>query len=389
MIDHYFHKFHIGTYYLQPNARTERHVKELSACGIDFVIGMENDKEILDLFKQYHVGAIVSGVVPGWFGGRGENAGQMATLNPKERYLEGMTAFCDHPAIIGIDVGDEPSGLDFPYYAEILKLVREKLPNKIPYLNLYPSYGISSDSDKMQIDQELGKTTYREYLSEYCENIDLPYLSFDHYLYASNRERFFSDLFEAASACKRYHKKLWVVLQVNSREKDVFIREDQLCDQAFSALAFGVSAITWACYSGGWWYNHVLDAEGNRTKQYEKLKRVNEKLQNLTEAYIDYRWIDTEFLDQESGTSFGPFGSIQSSQKAMLGKFDRADGSKAIYYYPMDCEDADDSLLQFTVDDHKSVYCYTVDGPKEIFSDENDVYTARLRYMEACFIVIK
>ena len=62
--NNFFDDFHIGAYYLQRNARTEQHVKDLSDCGIDLVFGMDND----------------------------------------------------HPAIIGIDAGDESSALDFPYY---------------------------------------------------------------------------------------------------------------------------------------------------------------------------------------------------------------------------------------------------------------------------------
>ena len=106
----------IGTYYLQPNARSEDHVRDLAQCGIDFVIGVERDGKLLDLLEQYQVGAIVNRVVPGWFGGNGANAGTMAEKNPLEAYETAARSFQDHPAIWGIDIGDEPSCLDFPHY---------------------------------------------------------------------------------------------------------------------------------------------------------------------------------------------------------------------------------------------------------------------------------
>ena len=46
----------------------------------------ENDKDALDLFSEYGVGAIVSGVVPSWWGGKTENAGKMHELNNLKLY---------------------------------------------------------------------------------------------------------------------------------------------------------------------------------------------------------------------------------------------------------------------------------------------------------------
>ena len=88
----FFEKFHIGTYYLQSNARDDRHVRELAECGIDLVFGMNADVPTLDLLHRYGVGAVLVGVVPTWFGGRGENAGTMASSNPLEAYEAGGRA---------------------------------------------------------------------------------------------------------------------------------------------------------------------------------------------------------------------------------------------------------------------------------------------------------
>ena len=92
-------RLNIGVYHLRPYARSEQHVKDLRECGVDFVICMDYDKPTLDLFEQYNVGAIVSGIVPGWWGGDGNNAGQMAANNPIEKYEAAAAKFADHPAI--------------------------------------------------------------------------------------------------------------------------------------------------------------------------------------------------------------------------------------------------------------------------------------------------
>ena len=107
-------RVNIGAYILNPYARTETHIKDVKECGIDFIVCMGNDRAALDLFHKYDLGAVVSGVLPGWWGGDGNNAGKLCEINPMEKYIEAAKNFCDHPAIWGIDVGDEPSALDFP-----------------------------------------------------------------------------------------------------------------------------------------------------------------------------------------------------------------------------------------------------------------------------------
>ena len=56
-------KFFLGTYILQPYARTEAHIRDLADAGIDVVMCMQSDYKALDLFAKYGVGAIVNDVL--------------------------------------------------------------------------------------------------------------------------------------------------------------------------------------------------------------------------------------------------------------------------------------------------------------------------------------
>lgn len=91
---------------------------------------------------------------------------------------------------------------------------------------------------------------------------------------------------------------MWMVLQVNSHQPDRWISEKQLQFQANCALAFGARTIIWACYCAGWWYNHVLDKQGNKTQQYDKLRRVNARLHAIGETYMQYQHLDTCFIGE-------------------------------------------------------------------------------------------
>ena len=161
----FFNSFHIGAYYLQENARTEQHIQDMKSCGIDLLIGAENDPALLDLLDRHGISAVVSGVVPGWFGGNGSNAGTMRQANPLEQFASGIEKLLDHPAIVGIDIGDEPSSVDFPHCGEITQLMNAALPQKFPYLNIYPSYGMLATNSPAQAQKELGVPSYEEYLA--------------------------------------------------------------------------------------------------------------------------------------------------------------------------------------------------------------------------------
>ena len=381
-------EFHIGTYFLQRNARSEAHVRDLKDCGIDLVFGMDRDEDALALFEKYGVSAVVTGAVPGWFGGNGDNAGTMRMVNPKEAYISGAESFADHPAILGIDIGDEPSSRDFPYYGEVVRLLHEKLPEQFLYLNIYPSYGMLADSSKEQIEKELGTNTYAAYLQSYCENVDLPYLSFDHYMYSSDRDRLVHDLQKAAAFCKKYGKKLFAVLQVNSREADVFISEDGLRFQAYTALAFGASVVTWACYCAGWWHNQVLDSAGEKTEQYEKLRRVNKSLLRMTEDYMTYRWEKTEQLSFGETVSFGAFEKITADKAVFVGQFLTEDGKAALFVSPAKETAEGDTVLRFTARGDEQVFVNRGEGKERPVRTEDGNCAVTLHGMEACFITM-
>ena len=289
-------RLNIGAYHLRPYARTEAHVKDVADCGIDFVVCMDNDRPALDLFHKYGVGAIVSGIVPGWWGGDGSNAGKLADTNPMEKYEAAAASFVDHPAIWGIDVGDEPSALDFPYYGKVIDYVNRAFSNQFAYLNLYPNYASVSGNNAQETVNQLGTATYEEHIRRYCECVPSDYLCYDFYLYSINVAKHYENLRVVADACRNTGRSMWIVLQVNSHRPEEWMSENNLRFQAYTSMAFGAENIIWACYTAGWWHNQVLDDQGNQTEQYGKLKRVNAQIRTIADEYMKYRRVSTHFV---------------------------------------------------------------------------------------------
>lgn len=359
MYKDFFSSFHIGAYCLAKNCRDEEHVRNLAECGIDLLFSVNSDTALLDLLAKYNVRAVVNGVLPGWFGADGKNAGTMHTINPAEAYLSRAKLFKDHPAIIGIDVGDEPSALDFPHYGRVIELMKAEFPEKFLYLNIYPSYGMLATAGKEQARRELGTDTYNEYLTAYAECVELPYVSIDHYLYSSELSAFLGDLAVASSVAKKYNKALMIVLQVNSKDPGVYISEDELRFQAWCSLAYGVSTITWACYSPGWWHNCVLDGSGNKTEQYEKLKTVNKELRNFAEVYTKYSHRNTSVI--KNGAHYTVKGGVTVSvdTDTLLGEFVDKNGATALLCVPLD--KSGEIKIDVETEAKSSILCRTPD----------------------------
>ncbi len=324
-------RLNIGAYILQPYARSEQHIRDIADCGIDFMTCVQNDRAMLDLFQKYHVGAIVSGVVPGWWGGDGNNAGQLSQKNPMSAYEKAAASFKDHPAIWGIDIGDEPSALDFPYYGKVFERVGELFPNQFPYLNLYPNYASVSQNTAQQTVNQLGTPTYQEHIAQYIKHVPSDYVCYDFYLYSINVHQAYENLRTVSDACLGAGRSMWIVLQVNSNDSTRWISENELRFQAYTAMAFGAENIIWGCYTAGWWYNNVLDTKGNKTAQYDKLRVMNAELHRLGPAYMKYRRVRTDFVSfqgtkwlqdvrQEAlpSLSNGVFTNLQATDHAPL-----------------------------------------------------------------------
>ena len=407
-------RLNIGVYHLRPYARTETHVKELAECGIDFVICMDSkDRATLDLFHKYGVGAVVSDVVPLWWGGNGAGSGKMHTVNTMDKYEAAAAAFVDHPAIWGIDIGDEPSALDFPYYGKVLDYVNRAFPNQFPYLNLYPNYASVSHNTEEETQCQLGTATYEEHIQRYCENIPADYLSYDFYCFDHNLRvigvtKHYENLRVVADACRNTGRSMWIILMVNSHDPNIWMTENNLRFQAFSSMAFGAENITWACYTAGWWSNQVLDAEGNKTQQYDKLKKINAEIRTMADEYMKYRRVSTHFVGFEghpdmasvqqkpiASLSTGVFFDVKADNGAPLVVGEmvnrRGDGSTALMICAADDPretDPKEYNIVFSAPD-RNIRALGGNGPKNVISLGDGKYAVAVKSNEGVFITAR
>lgn len=396
-------RLNIGAYILQPYARSEAHIKDLADCGINFVICIDDDRNALDLLDKYGVGAIVTGVVPGWWGGNGEAAGTLEKVNPMQKYEEAAASFEDHPAIWGIDIGDEPSALDFPYYGKVMEKVEELFPNQFAFLNLYPNYASVAQNTEDQALSQLGTATYEEHIEQYCRYIPSDYLSYDFYYKVAGVQKDYANLKVVSDACRKNGLDMWVTVQVNSLDPEVWISENELRFQAFSALAFGASNLSWACYTAGWWNNQVVDGAGNKTEQYDKLKKVNAEIHTLADRYMKYRNIETvcvgfedtdmledSQLESQPELEFGRLSGLSAGCPLLVGKMTARNGGrgKALFICVADDpynENPQEHTIRFTARGRK-IKAWGGDGPIKVVRSGKGLYEIPVVSNQGVFI---
>lgn len=293
--------FQIGAYCLKSYAQTEQHIRDIRDCHVDFVVGIDyRSKKTFELFAKYGIKACVDGVFPVWWGGwKDKNGGLSTNVTPNviaacaKSFRNFGTA--DIPSVAWVSVGDEPSALDYPYYHDYIAQVAALLPRQVAHLNIHPCYP--------DVEAEfgyIGAKDYAEYLKLYCENVPLDYISYDHYLYSRGKPGGMGPMLRnfmlVSEACRRTGRSFWFVPQVNTSTEKVEITEPKLRYQANVAMAFGAEALVWACWTEGWWKMNVIDTNGVKTVQYDRLRRVNAEIKAISPFFMRFRNVDTQLV---------------------------------------------------------------------------------------------
>ena len=406
-------KLNIGTYCLKPYARTEAHIKDIADCGIDFVI--ENlDRKTLDLCAKYKVGVFLGGVVPSWWGGGSyERNGHMHEHNPIWKYEDAARRFKDHPAVWAIDIGDEPSALDLPYYGEVVRSTAANFPSQFPYLNPFPNYALPGKEGEDLSKTQLGCKDYRTHIEIYCRNVPLDYISYDHYPWGWKNKvpAMFENLRIVADACTATWRSLWIVLQANTYEegkrRNREMSVDTLRYQANAALAYGAEVLTWACWTKGWWDNNAIDTNGVKTATYEMLKTVNAEMHKLSPEYMKYRRLNTDLVgfDEAYAAKVGQplvsessgvgFSGVKATDGAALavGHFASRDGSGGYAMFIAACDDPEGAApkthtVTFRPGSAKAVVkAFGGKGPVNVTKAQDGTRTVSLRSCDGVLVV--
>lgn len=408
-------KFHIGVWRYREYLHDEAHVKELAKCGVDYVCmdkGWDN-RQLLDLFQKYGIGVCASGPVPRW--GVWLEHGGWHRKHPLSDYDRAAEKFADHPALWAVNILDETSALDFPYAGEVVERMRRLFPNQFCYFDINPNYATTATNDTLaaKVHSQLGVRAYADYIAEYCRSIPVDFISYDYFPYSRTDktrtiQRCWENYLVVADACRASGRSLWFAPQVNSRFPEKWTTENQLRFQAYSSMAFGAEAIAWCCWSAGWWTNQVIDVKGERTEQYDKLKRVNAELRRLAPAFMRYRntathfvgfrgtpWLERTACKSVEALNTGYFRSVKATDSSPLVVGEMVaragyDKGRALFVFaaddPLDEKPTDHRVTFHAANPHIKVV--GVDGPVAVEHREDGDYEFPIK-SNHCLIIMQ
>jgi len=305
-------RYPAGLFYLNKELWTDEGIQNAADTGADFIVSAESSEPLLSLCEKYKLGIISNSNMKGWWGGDGSNAGKYAEHMPIGKIDELKKS----PRIVWGDyIVDEPNSKDFLHINKVVKKYTERFPDKLPFVNLYPNYGKNHEATDDEIITQLGNQTYAEHITQYVNEIDLPYICFDFYPFTRVFTGYVENLRIVADACVKSGKEMWVIIQTGAWNPDQMLSEFQIDWQVYMAMAFGARAIMGACYSKGWWDESTscVNSKGEKNATYEYIKNIFSILHSsVGTEFLKYKYIGT--------TACGDIGSAEKRIKPQLEK---------------------------------------------------------------------
>jgi hypothetical protein len=287
-------KLLVGAYYLTDNLHDDKHVQEVAAAGIDFLVAVAAKKDVLDLCHKYKIGVIASSNIPMWWGDDGKRAGQYRATLPLEKLDAIKQGYQSHPALWGDYPVDEPNVKDFGHIDDVIKRYHALFPGQLPYINLYPNYANTApsgiDPELQKVPSQLGTTNYKEYIDKYVELVGTDYICFDSYPFTGPFASYLENLDIVGAACRSSGRDMWVIIQTGAWKADAILGAYQIRWQAYLCLAYGTKIIMHASYSPGWWDESTscVNKAGEKNVTYGYVQAVNAELHALSDIFMQY-----------------------------------------------------------------------------------------------------
>ena len=217
------------------------------------------------------------------------NGYNFASLPPEEEIRRQISAVKqevgDSPAVIGFYLRDEPEAGLMPGLGKVAALLREALPDKLPYVNLFPHRVPAA---------RLGTDSYESYVRMLVKTVGQPFLSYDNYSLAEGEmlDGFFTNLEIIRRLALELKVPFWNCILANGHFNYMEPSDATFNIQVYSTLAYGGGGIQYFTYLTPQVGNYRLgavDQFGNRTPTWGMLRRINNQIHALAPSLAKLR----------------------------------------------------------------------------------------------------
>jgi hypothetical protein len=191
----------------------------------------------------------------------------------------------ENPAALGFFLRDEPPASLMPGLGKLAGLLREEMPDKWPYVNLFP-YRVSP--------AVLGTSDYDSYVRMLVKTIGQPFLSYDNYSLVNGEmlDFFYTNLEIIRRLSLETKTPFWNCILANAHFNYMEPSDATLNLQVYTTMAYGGRGIQYFTYFAPHIGNYRLaavDQFGNRTATWEMLRRTNNQIHALAPVLVRLR----------------------------------------------------------------------------------------------------
>lgn len=190
-----------------------------------------------------------------------------------------------NPAVLGFYLRDEPHSDLMPGLGKVAAIAREAMPDKWPYVNLFPS--------RVSMDR-VGVPTYEAYARLLVDTIKQPFLSYDNYSLVNGDmiDYFYENLAIIRDISLDSKVPFWNCILANSHFNYMEPTDATFNIQVYSTLAYGGRGIQYFTYYSPQIGNYrlgAIDQFGDRTPTWDIMRRINKQIHALAPTMLKLR----------------------------------------------------------------------------------------------------
>jgi hypothetical protein len=294
-----------------PEVMSPERMAEIAAAGFNVVgppcggkVDAAFNRQVLDLAARHGLGV--------WVRDPRFSPPVLHAKNWEARIGAAVADYRNHPALAGYFIDDEPVAGEFPALSRIVDRIRELDPDHLAYVNLLPDF-IPAEN--------LGTTSYDEYLERFLIELEPDLLSYDYYPFGTvkgkkkDRSSYFANLASVRDAALRHDVPFLLIVLAMPHGPYRDPTEAELAWQVFHALAFGARGVSYFTYwtpprGGKWNHRYGLMEDGKRTLHYHQVARLNHSLSAMAAQLATSRSLAVADSEGKIGIPF-PVGPIE------------------------------------------------------------------------------
>jgi hypothetical protein len=187
-------------------------------------------------------------------------------------------------AAFGIYLKDEPVMRQLPGLGKVVALLREIMPDRLPYINLFP----------YELHPRILGGDYETYARQLHEVVGQPYLSYDNYglVNGDMLDYFYTNLEIIRRVSQQEHVPFWNCILAVAHNNYMEPTDATLHLQVYSTLAYGGRGIEYFRYFTrgiGDYRLGAIDQFGDRTVTWGMVRRMNSELAALAPTMLQLR----------------------------------------------------------------------------------------------------